>query len=108
MHFGQAIPIEPVLNLIKSYPSLRQVFWVQEEPKNMGAWPHLARPIGKRRPYEIHWDYVGRPRRASPSEGFRGAHLVEQERIITTALTIAKAGSDAAADALVASLSKSL
>ena len=102
------IPIEPVLNLIKSYPNLRQVFWVQEEPKNMGAWPHLARPIGKRRPYEIHWDYVGRPRRASPSEGFRGAHLVEQERIITTALTIAKAGSDAIADALVASLSKSL
>jgi hypothetical protein len=60
---------------------------VQEEPSNMGAWLHLARPIGRRRPYDIRWDYIGRPRRASPSEGSAGSHRIEQERIATTALS---------------------
>ena len=31
--------------------------------------------------------YVGRPYRASPSEGYPGAHAVEQERIVREALT---------------------
>jgi multifunctional 2-oxoglutarate metabolism enzyme len=79
-------PIDEVMQLFKSYPNLNQIFWVQEEPMNMGAWYHLARRIGKRRPYDIRWDYIGRPRRASPSEGFSGAHQIEQERIIATAL----------------------
>jgi 2-oxoglutarate decarboxylase len=79
-------PIDEVMQLIKSYPGLQQIFWVQEEPMNMGAWYHLARRIGKRRPYDMRWDYIGRPRRASPSEGFSGAHQIEQERILTTAL----------------------
>ncbi|MFN2451859.1 MAG: multifunctional oxoglutarate decarboxylase/oxoglutarate dehydrogenase thiamine pyrophosphate-binding subunit/dihydrolipoyllysine-residue succinyltransferase subunit, partial [Candidatus Dormibacteria bacterium] len=90
------LPIEDVLELIHGYPRLEQVLWVQEEPSNMGAWPHLARPIGKRRPYEIRWDYVGRPRRASPSEGFNGAHLLEQERVVTTALTMSREGQERA------------
>ena len=90
------VPIEEILELIHRYPRLEQVLWVQEEPSNMGAWPHLARPIGKRRPYEIRWDYVGRPRRASPSEGFNGAHLLEQERVVTTALSMSREGQERA------------
>jgi 2-oxoglutarate dehydrogenase E1 component len=30
--------------------------------------------------------YVGRPNRSSPSEGYGGAHAVEQERILREAL----------------------
>ncbi len=72
--------------LIRTYPNLEQIYWVQEEPANMGAWPHLSRPIGKRRPYDIRWDYIGRPRRASPSEGSAGSHHIEQERIVNSAI----------------------
>ena len=68
--------------LIDAYPHLEQLIWVQEEPANMGAWGHLERAIGLRRPSRIRWDYVGRPRRASPSEGYAGSHQLEQERII--------------------------
>jgi 2-oxoglutarate dehydrogenase E1 component len=32
-------------------------------------------------------DYIGRPYRASPSEGYPGAHAVEQDRIVREALT---------------------
>ncbi|MDB5114411.1 MAG: 2-oxoglutarate dehydrogenase component, partial [Chloroflexi bacterium] len=82
------LPLVEISKLVESYPRLEQLFWVQEEPMNMGAWNHLARPIGRHRPYEIRWEYIGRPRRASPSEGFHGAHTMEQERIIREALTV--------------------
>ncbi|HEY2702953.1 MAG TPA: multifunctional oxoglutarate decarboxylase/oxoglutarate dehydrogenase thiamine pyrophosphate-binding subunit/dihydrolipoyllysine-residue succinyltransferase subunit, partial [Candidatus Dormibacteraeota bacterium] len=82
------LPLVEISKLVESYPRLEQLFWVQEEPMNMGSWNHLARPIGRHRPYEIRWEYIGRPRRASPSEGFHGAHTMEQERIIREALTV--------------------
>jgi 2-oxoglutarate dehydrogenase complex dehydrogenase (E1) component-like enzyme len=82
------LPLPEISKLVESYPNLEQLFWVQEEPMNMGAWFHLARPIGRHRPYTIRWEYIGRPRRASPSEGFHGAHAMEQERIIREALTV--------------------
>ncbi len=81
------LPLDEILALISTYPNLEELYWVQEEPSNMGAWLHLARPIGTRRPYEIRWDYIGRPRRASPSEGSAGSHHLEQERIANTALS---------------------
>jgi 2-oxoglutarate dehydrogenase E1 component len=83
------LPTRQILDLIRSYPKLEHVIWVQEEPKNMGARAHVRRrvverlPIGKIRDME----YVGRPYRASPSEGYPGAHAVEQERIVKEALT---------------------
>jgi 2-oxoglutarate dehydrogenase E1 component len=81
------LPVDEILMLIRTYPNLEQMYWVQEEPSNMGAWLHLARPIGLRRPYDIRWDYIGRPRRASPSEGSTGSHHIEQERIVKTAIS---------------------
>jgi 2-oxoglutarate dehydrogenase E1 component len=81
------LPVDDIMALIRSYPNLQQVFWVQEEPANMGAWNHLERIIGLRRPADIRWDYIGRPRRASPSEGYAGSHHLEQERIVNEALS---------------------
>jgi 2-oxoglutarate dehydrogenase E1 component len=80
------LPKEKIVDLIRSYPNLEKVYWVQEEPSNMGAWPFVSRPVGVARPYEITWDYIGRPRRASPSEGYAGSTALEQERIVTSAL----------------------
>jgi 2-oxoglutarate dehydrogenase complex dehydrogenase (E1) component-like enzyme len=90
------LPLEEIIATVRSYPRLEQLLWVQEEPRNMGAWGHIQRPIGRLRPYKIRWDYIGRPRRASPSEGFHGAHEVEQERIIRDALTAEQISSEEA------------
>jgi 2-oxoglutarate dehydrogenase E1 component len=69
------------------YPNIEEVVWVQEEPKNMGAWtyvqPRLRASIGT----VPLLRYVGRPERASPAEGYKNAHDVEQGRIVETALT---------------------
>ena len=82
------LPTEEILRTIASYPSAKEVTWVQEEPKNMGARAHVRRRLIERLPNGLtDIEYVGRPYRASPSEGYPGAHSVEQERIVRDALT---------------------
>ncbi len=81
-------PIQETLDLIATYENAAQVIWVQEEPKNMGARAHVRRRLVEELPDRIHdIEYIGRPYRASPSEGYPGAHAVEQERILKAALT---------------------
>ena len=79
-------PVEKILMLLASYPNLKQVIWTQEEPSNMGAHAHVVRRLCSKLPAQLEFSYVGRPHRASPSEGYPGAHAGEQDRIVTTAL----------------------
>jgi len=72
--------------LISSYPNLKKIVWAQEEPKNMGAWSVMARRMPELVPDGVEFEYVGRPQRSSPSEGYSAAHRREQERIVLTAL----------------------
>ena len=44
-------------------------------------------PHARLLPEGVEFRYVGRPQRASPSEGYPAAHRTEQERIVLTALT---------------------
>jgi 2-oxoglutarate dehydrogenase E1 component len=82
------LPIGEIVSTLESYTNLKRVAWVQEEPMNMGARAHVRRRLVNRLPYGItDVDYFGRPYRASPSEGYGGAHAVEQERIVSEALT---------------------
>jgi 2-oxoglutarate dehydrogenase E1 component len=81
------LPVREIIDTLESYPNLKRVVWVQEEPMNMGARAHVRRRIVKRLPYGIaEVEYIGRTYRASPSEGYGGAHAVEQERIVREAL----------------------
>jgi len=73
--------------LFGSYPNLNEIVWAQEEPKNMGAWSVMARRLPELMPESAELRYVGRPPRASPSEGYPAAHRLEQERIVLTALS---------------------
>ncbi|HEV3274793.1 MAG TPA: multifunctional oxoglutarate decarboxylase/oxoglutarate dehydrogenase thiamine pyrophosphate-binding subunit/dihydrolipoyllysine-residue succinyltransferase subunit [Candidatus Dormibacteraeota bacterium] len=91
------LPIDAILELVALYPKLERLYWVQEEPQNMGAWGSLERALGLARPPHVHWDYIGRPRRASPSEGYAGSHQLEQERIVTEAFATSRRGQNGAA-----------
>jgi len=82
--------VDDVVALVAGYPNLRQVVWVQEEPMNMGAWAHVSQRLEDRLPEGVSLEYVGRPERASPSEGYAGAHEVQQERIVAEALGAGK------------------
>ncbi|HYB23946.1 MAG TPA: multifunctional oxoglutarate decarboxylase/oxoglutarate dehydrogenase thiamine pyrophosphate-binding subunit/dihydrolipoyllysine-residue succinyltransferase subunit [Solirubrobacteraceae bacterium] len=81
-------PERQILELMGSYPNLREVLWVQEEPRNMGARAHMFPRLMQIMPAEMHFGYVGRPERASPGEGYPAAHAAEQNRIVTTAIDL--------------------
>jgi 2-oxoglutarate dehydrogenase E1 component len=78
---------EQLERTIASYPNLKEIAWVQEEPRNMGAWKVMSRRMPSVLPEGVALTYVGRQGRASPGEGYSGAHAREQERIVLTALT---------------------
>lgn len=57
----------------------RDVYWVQEEPRNMGAWSHV------REYWKGEWGYlhyVGRPASASPAVGTTVRHTAEQKAVV--------------------------
>jgi 2-oxoglutarate dehydrogenase E1 component len=78
---------DKLTELIASYPNLKEIAWVQEEPRNMGAWKVMSRRMPDVLPEGVELTYIGRPGRASPGEGYSAAHAREQERIVLTALT---------------------
>jgi 2-oxoglutarate dehydrogenase E1 component len=79
-------PVEAVADLLQSYPNLQEVAWVQEEPRNMGAWtflqPRLSELLSGR---DCILRYIGRPEAASPAEGSISDHMAEQNRIVSEA-----------------------
>jgi 2-oxoglutarate dehydrogenase E1 component len=79
-------PVEEKAALVASYPRLAEVVWAQEEPQNMGPWRALRHRLEEKLPEGVRLRYVGRPWRASPSEGYPTAHLHEQDRIVREAL----------------------
>lgn len=78
-------PAEKITEIVARYPKVKELVWVQEEPKNMGAWSFVSSYI-----QEIAGNkevsYVGRIHRSSPSEGDGASHAIEQKRIIAEAL----------------------
>jgi 2-oxoglutarate dehydrogenase E1 component len=62
------------------------VAWVQEEPRNMGAWSFIEPRLRTILPASASLRYIGRPERASPAEGYTSAHKAEQARIVNEAV----------------------
>ena len=79
-------PVEAARELVASYPWLDEVVWAQEEPQNMGAWRSIRHRL-EEAAAGVPVRFVGRPWRASPSEGYPTAHLREQDRIVREALS---------------------
>jgi 2-oxoglutarate dehydrogenase E1 component len=80
-------PVDAAAALVRSYPSLEEVVWTQEEPQNMGAWRAIRHRLEEALPPGVRLRFAGRPWRASPSEGYPTAHLKEQDRIVREALS---------------------
>ena len=72
--------------MLSRYEGLKQLVWVQEEPRNMGAWTYVEPKLREVATAGVQVSYVGRPERASPAEGYPAAHAAEQGRIIREAL----------------------
>jgi multifunctional 2-oxoglutarate metabolism enzyme len=79
------LPEAQLGRLLASYPALAEVIWVQEEPRNMGAFSFVAQRLPEMLPAGVGLGYAGRGPRAAPAEGSMRSHLVEQERVLELA-----------------------
>jgi len=83
-------PHEDVTRIVDAYPNVAEVVWAQEEPKNMGAWTYVAPLLRVSTGDALITRYIGRPERASPSEGYAASHAAEQKRIVASVLSLAQ------------------
>jgi len=73
---------------LDAYPNAREIIWVQEEPRNMGAFsyvmPRLSQ-IAHARGLSVR--SVKRSASASPATGSAKAHELEQKTLLSLAFT---------------------
>jgi 2-oxoglutarate dehydrogenase E1 component len=87
-------PEAALKRIFKRYGKGAEWVWVQEEPRNMGAWDfvrgRVAAVIGK------HIHYLGREAAASPATGFPRIYQKEQSAITDTAVGAVSEGAGVA------------
>jgi len=76
---------DDLLEILSVYAEGTPVVWVQEEPKNMGAWAYMNRELQGLLAGSFHWSCVSRPLSASPATGSMKRHAHEQARIMADA-----------------------
>ncbi|MDQ3732327.1 MAG: 2-oxoglutarate dehydrogenase E1 component, partial [Pseudomonadota bacterium] len=83
-------PLEEVAAVLDRYPAARDVVWVQEEPRNQGAWNYMQsrRHLNACLSSRHTLDYAGRPYSASPAVGYLHVHLAQQKRLTADALRL--------------------
>jgi len=79
-------PLQRLTDVLRRYPDNAELYWVQEEPENMGAWNYFEEQmqsiIDKR---ELR--YVGRALAASPAAGAHKVHHDQQEALTAQAFS---------------------
>ena len=69
-----------------AYPNAREVWWVQEEPSNMGAWAFVHERLRTLLGDRAELRHIARTASASPASGSTKIHDREQRELLTAAL----------------------
>jgi 2-oxoglutarate dehydrogenase E1 component len=78
-------PNEDLATVLARYPHLDELVWLQEEPKNMGAWPFVHHEL-HRHLREMKVRHVARAESASPATGSSLVHAAEQADLLRRAI----------------------
>jgi 2-oxoglutarate dehydrogenase E1 component len=81
-------PDEALKGVLASYPRAREVVWVQEEPRNMGAGSYMLPRLQALVDPQMTIDVISRPERSSPAAGFWDLYMAEQEQILAEAFRL--------------------
>ena len=79
-------PLAQIKTVLAQYSKKTEIAWVQEEPRNMGAWRFVEenlQPVAAERKSPVR--YIGRAPSASPAAGSLRRHQQEQAEIIAEA-----------------------
>jgi 2-oxoglutarate dehydrogenase E1 component len=78
-------PFDQISELFSQYKNVKDIRWVQEEPRNMGAWNYVLERFQKILPQSKHIHFIGRLPSASPAAGSYQMHLAEHELLLRQA-----------------------
>ena len=84
MEMMYPFPQAQIESVLAKYPASAEVYWVQEEPRNMGPWRFIhecLQPILDSSKRVLH--YAGRPEGASPAAGTTKRHEQEQSDLVS-------------------------
>ncbi len=73
------LPIDQIRTIIGKYLNLEKIYWVQDEPLNMGAWTHVQRFLP-----DVPFELVARSASASPAVGLMHQHNNRLKQILDT------------------------
>jgi 2-oxoglutarate dehydrogenase E1 component len=83
-------PDAALSEVLKLYPKAERFVWVQEEPRNMGAYRFCQAQLKELLGIDV--SFVGRPDSATPACGSTKMHAAQQEKILLEAMGPLKAG----------------
>jgi 2-oxoglutarate dehydrogenase E1 component len=79
-------PAAELRRALGRYDGARELYWVQEEPRNMGAWSFVRPRLEAEADPRLEGPrFVGRPASASPATGSPESHKFEQDQIMQEA-----------------------
>ena len=81
-------PYEVVAAELSRYPNAKEIMWVQEEPKNQGAWYQLRHRIEELSSAKQSVIFAGRPASASPAVGYMSKHVAQLKALLDDALNV--------------------
>jgi 2-oxoglutarate dehydrogenase E1 component len=69
-------------DIIKKYNKATEIFWVQEEPGNAGAWGYILKSLYKRIP---NLELIAKEDSPSPAVGYMSVHKKKQAEVVEKA-----------------------
>jgi multifunctional 2-oxoglutarate metabolism enzyme len=89
-------PLQQLTDILRRYSDTADLFWVQEEPENMGPWyfveeqmQPIINPGAGNAPFRRQLRVVARAAAASPAAGAHKVHHDQQEALVTEAFAAA-------------------
>ncbi|WP_445990006.1 2-oxoglutarate dehydrogenase E1 component [Chromobacterium haemolyticum] len=83
-------PTEQVAAELARFPQAREVMWVQEEPRNQGAWYQIRHRLEGLLGAKQALSFAGRPSSASPAVGYMSKHVAQLKAFVEEAMSVAK------------------
>jgi len=79
-------PFGPLAHVLGQYDAATEIVWIQEEPRNQGAWPHVSERINavlQRLGRTNRLSYIGRASDAVPAPGISKIYSAQRQTLLT-------------------------
>ena len=81
-------PTREIQQIIAKYNLAHEIVWVQEEPRNRGAWTFMEPHLRSMLPDVAVLSYIGRPEAAAPAVGKYYEHTAQEQQFVAQALEL--------------------